>query len=162
MTRAHATAEVEISRTPEEVFAWLADYRTHSQWHPAVLSIASDADKLEMGARLHLVERLLGRRLESDMEVTAFDPPERIVLEGSAVAVEIRDELTLKDLGGRTLLRIDVQIETNGLFGEGLATFNQIVQRNLTTAVGMLKDQLEAHEDLHMAFGVLPAFELNG
>ena len=62
---------VVIQRPPGEVFAYLTDVSKLPEWQSSA-SEASVEGEMGLGARVHEVRSLLGRRAESTLEVTEF------------------------------------------------------------------------------------------
>ena len=89
---------LEISRPPEEVFAFLVDLDRLPDWQSSAIEAGSDGP-LELGSLVHEKRHFLGRELSDELEVVAFDPPRR---------------LTLRSQGGPLKLTVDHELESNG------------------------------------------------
>ena len=90
---------LEISRPPEEVFAFLVDLDRLPDWQSSAIEAGSDGP-LELGSLVHEKRHFLGRELSDELEVVAFDPPRR---------------LTLRSQGGPLKLTVDHELESNGV-----------------------------------------------
>ena len=75
------TAEIEIGRPIEEVFAFVADARNDPRWCPRVLSCKQvEGEGRGPGARFEALHRPTLRRTHTRViETVAFDPPRRVV-----------------------------------------------------------------------------------
>jgi len=107
------TVTVEIARPPEEVFDYLADPSNLPTWQESAVEA-----RLE-GGRVVERRRMLGREIESTMEISENEPPRLLTLrtvEGP-IPLEVRHELS-PSRGGT---RLDVAIEGEGGGMLGLA-----------------------------------------
>ena len=89
---------IEISRVPEDVFAWLTDVDQLTRWQKSLLEAHADGPFKE-GTRIVEKRSLFGREAATELEVTALEPARR---------------LALKTIRGPVELEIDHQLEPNG------------------------------------------------
>jgi uncharacterized protein YndB with AHSA1/START domain len=89
---------IEISRPPEDVFAYLTDVEHLSRWQKSVLEARADGP-FAQGTRIVERRSLFGREAETELEVTSLEPARR---------------LTLKTIRGPVELEVDHQLEANG------------------------------------------------
>src|SRR5690349_8573615 len=83
-----ATRTITIRRSPEDVFAFVADGTTATQWRPGVTDIKL-ASGSGLGARYEQgVKGPGGRRVAADYEITAWAPPRELAF--AAVAGPVR------------------------------------------------------------------------
>jgi uncharacterized protein YndB with AHSA1/START domain len=113
-----ATNEVLVGRSPAEVFAFLADAENDPAWRPGVLDIARvSGDGPGAGAQYRQgVKGPAGRRIDADVETTAYEPDRLIAFRATAgpVRPEGRYELAPAD-GGGTRVRFALAAELRGL-----------------------------------------------
>ena len=77
--RAKAQLSVDVKRTPDEVFAYLADVRRHAEWSPKAYRVEGIEGPIEMGSTFTSygwVPKDADHR--NDVEVTVFEPSRRI------------------------------------------------------------------------------------
>ena len=93
---------VQISRSPEEVFGHLTDVARVPEWQSSAVEMRA-AGLLAQGSRIFEKRRLMGRELDNELEVIAFDPPRRLTLRslGGPVKLTIDHELAAVDGGTR-------------------------------------------------------------
>jgi carbon monoxide dehydrogenase subunit G len=105
---------VEIARTPEDVFALLSDVERLSEWQTSAVEAHTDGPLAE-GSRITEKRRLLGREVDSELEVVAYEPPQRLILRslGGPVKFTVDHELAAQDEG--TLLTLVAEAEPGGL-----------------------------------------------
>lgn len=89
---------IEVSRPPEDVFGYLTDVDSLPRWQKSLIEARADGS-FKKGTRIVEKRSLFGKEAESELEVTTFEPPER---------------LTLKTLRGPVELEVDHQLEPNG------------------------------------------------
>ena len=64
---------IEISRPPEDVFAWLTDVEQLTRWQKSLLDAHAD-EPFQKGTRIAEKRSLFGREAETELEVTALEP----------------------------------------------------------------------------------------
>ena len=106
-----ATNRVTIGRSPEDVFAFVADGLNARQWRSGVLDIAV-ASGSGVGAIYHQgVAGPGGRRIAADYEVTAYEPARRIAFRTIAGPVRPTGEFRLEPDGEGTALTFQLSAE---------------------------------------------------
>lgn len=73
---------VVIERPRDEVFAFLADFENVPRWNPAIeVTWKTSPSSVGVGSTYRQV-RVAPKRSEESFEVTGFDPPRRLLIEG--------------------------------------------------------------------------------
>ena len=85
---------VEVARPPEDVFELLSDIERLSEWQASAVEAHTDGPLAE-GSRVREKRRLLGREVDTELEVVAYEPPRR---------------LTLRSLGGPVKFTVDHEL----------------------------------------------------
>ena len=99
-TRAHA---VVVPGTPNEVFAYLADFTRHAEWSPTPLRVEPQTEgPIRPGSRYRGVGETRGDEIVSEVEVTEVDPPRRLSFVATSPSTTFRHELTLTPEGDGT------------------------------------------------------------
>ena len=106
--------KLEVSRPLDEVFAFVGDFANTKHWDPGV----AQAEKVThgpigVGTRYSLKVVFNGRELPMTYEVTAWDPPNRVVLKGEGSTVRATDEIRFEAIaaGTRISYRADVRLK---------------------------------------------------
>jgi carbon monoxide dehydrogenase subunit G len=94
---------VLIERPPEEVFAYLTDVSKLPEWQSSA-SEARVEGEMGLGARVHEVRTLLGRRGESILEVTEFELDRKFSLAVVEGPLQFEVRHTLSEASGATRL----------------------------------------------------------
>ena len=100
----------------EQTFAYLSDFSTTEEWDPGTTRAERlDEGPIGKGARFKLRARFLGRESDLVYEITALEPPRRVVLRGENAAVVSLDEMTLEPAdGGGTRVTYDASLSFKG------------------------------------------------
>jgi carbon monoxide dehydrogenase subunit G len=93
---------VQISCSPEKVFERLTDVARVPEWQTSAVEMRASGS-LAQGSRIFEKRRFMGREVDNDLEVVAFDPPRRLTLRslGGPVKLTIDHELAAVDGGTR-------------------------------------------------------------
>jgi carbon monoxide dehydrogenase subunit G len=143
-----AEESIFVERPIEEVFAYLVDLERVPEWQTNVLFLQLESPgSLRLGARLIELRKFLGRKVESVVEVTVFDPPHRYTttVKSGPIPFEISNVLT--ESGGGTRIDAAVEGEPGRFFGLVEWRVVKAVDRELWNSLATLKDILEARAD---------------
>lgn len=110
-----ASHSVEIARSPAEVFAFLADGTTNSQWRDGVTDIRLKSGSSAGAIYEQGVKGPFGRRVAADYEVTAYEPNRRIAFRAIAGPVRPEGTYELEPAGGGTRLTFTLNCALSGL-----------------------------------------------
>lgn len=109
-----ATHVVTIMRSPSDVFVFLADGTTASQWRPGVIDIRRVAGD-GAGARFEQgVRGPMGRRIAADYQITAYDPNRRLEFQTMAGPVRPHGRYDLEAVEGGTRLTFSLEAQLGG------------------------------------------------
>jgi carbon monoxide dehydrogenase subunit G len=105
---------VEIARPPEDVFELLSDIERLSEWQASAVEAHTNGPLAE-GSRVAEKRRLLGREVDTELEVIAFEPPRRLTLRSLGGPVNFTVDHELVARGGGTQLRFLAEARPGGL-----------------------------------------------
>jgi uncharacterized protein YndB with AHSA1/START domain len=103
-----------IERPPEDVFELLSDIERLPEWQSTAVEAHTDGP-LREGSRVSEKRRLLGREVDSELEVVAYEPPRRLTLRSLSGPVTFTVDHELVEEGGETQLTFVAEAEP-GLF----------------------------------------------
>jgi hypothetical protein len=112
------TATVSSTRPPDEVFAYLADFRSVAEWDPSVRSalLVSADDPVAIGAIFRVTIKTTLSELVLDYTTIELDRPDRIVLRGEDTSMVSLDTIVIRDDGhGGADVTYDAKIELKGV-----------------------------------------------
>jgi uncharacterized membrane protein len=102
---------VEVERDAQEVFDYLIDLARLPEWQSSAVESHADGPLAE-GVRIAERRRILGREVENELEVTAFEPPCRLTLKALRGPVRFTVDHRLLENGGSTLVNVVAEAET--------------------------------------------------
>jgi uncharacterized protein YndB with AHSA1/START domain len=141
---------VEIACPPENVFAALTDLEHLPEWQTSAVSSKPDGP-LAVGTRIRERRRLMGRELDNELEVTAYDPPRRFALEGRSGPVPLSIDHELVEDGAKTVLHVHAQAEPGALYKLAEPMIKRTAEQELRADFQCLKGRLEAGGDVTAA-----------
>jgi uncharacterized protein YndB with AHSA1/START domain len=111
-------ASIEISRSPEDVFAYVTDPSHLPEWQESVVSVRRDADgPLTVGSRV-VVTRRIGRREQAmTAELAELNPPKSWAARGvdGPVRGNVKGTIEALDDGARSRVTIELDFEGHGI-----------------------------------------------
>jgi uncharacterized protein YndB with AHSA1/START domain len=140
----------EIACPPENVFAALTDLEHLPDWQSSAVSSKPDGP-LAVGTRIRERRSMMGRELDNELEVTAYDPPRRFALEGRSGPVPLSIDHELVENDGKTVLRVHAQAEPGALYKLAEPMIKRTAEQELRTDFERLKGRLEAGGDVTAA-----------
>jgi carbon monoxide dehydrogenase subunit G len=105
---------LEVARPLDEVFVFVGDFANTKDWDPGVSNARKLTDgPIGVGTRYALDVVFGGRRLPMTYEVTAWDPPNRVVLKGEGSTVTAVDDIRFEAVpsGTRILYSADLRLK---------------------------------------------------
>jgi uncharacterized membrane protein len=148
----------EISRAPEDVFAYLDQLERHREWQPEIVSTAIETEgPVRVGTRVKETRKMGGREQDSSYEITEHDSPRRSSFRGLAGPVRPEGTVTVEPVGDGSSSRVTIDFNLVGYgFGKLIAP---LVRRHAAKVIEAnqrdLKERLEAGAD--NASGQAPA-----
>jgi|SRR5450631_3782801 uncharacterized protein YndB with AHSA1/START domain len=141
------TSSVEIKRSPQDVFLYVADPTQRPKWQDAIEHIEVVLTTPEgVGTQARETRRIQGSSRTFTWQVTEYDPGRRYALRGidGPVRARVLMNMTPVDEGAKTRVTIEIAFEGVGM-GKILAP---LARRGASKEVGLdgehLKKQLEA------------------
>ncbi len=153
-----AKSSVHIERPLDEVFRYMEDQENRFHWQPGLMN--HQHEPLRVGAKITEVRNLMGRRLEIQGQVTAYERNKSWSFQGKGPVVKsVTYHNRFEPEGEGTRVNVEVEYEGGRVFGLAQPALQRIVQREIQTSLDHLKDVMEAHQDLHLAIALLPPHE---
>lgn len=143
-----AEESIFVERPIEEVFAYLTDLDRVPESQTNVLFLQSQSPGgLRTGARLVELRKFLGRKVESVVEVTEYEPPHRYTIKVQSGPIPFEISNVFSESGGGTRIDAVVEGEPGRFFGLVEWRVVKAVERELWSSLATLKDILEARAD---------------
>ena len=109
---------IDISRPPEDVFAYATDFARFPEWQGGVLSARAEGDDpLAVGSRAVVTRRLGPRELPGTEEITELNPPRSWAVRGvgGPLTAVVKGTIEPLDGGERSRVTIALELEGNGI-----------------------------------------------
>lgn len=109
------THSVEISRSPEDVFAYIGDLARHSEWQEQVAAVTVTPDgPTAVGTRSSETRRIGSREQVMTYEVTRLEPPRTFSFRGIDGPIRAIGTATLEPLDNGTRSRVTLELDFEG------------------------------------------------
>lgn len=134
----HAEVIVDIDRAPEDVYAYLTDVTNLPNWQSGVHSARRE------GSQIHESRHMLGRELNTTLEIEEEDPPRVFALRAvnSPVPFSVRHEL--EPSGGGTRLTVTGEGDAGMLPGFAAGIMARRAEKQFRKDFERLKKLLES------------------
>jgi uncharacterized protein YndB with AHSA1/START domain len=135
----------DVNRPVEEVFAYVTNPANLPEWQSgATEGRLEGAGPVGVGSRMVEVRKFLGKRIESTLEVTQYEPNRRFAFKAVSGPIPFGVDHTFEPLDGGTRIHVAGEGEPGGFFklAEGLVM--KAVERESKKDFETLKDLLEA------------------
>jgi carbon monoxide dehydrogenase subunit G len=140
-----AELTVEIERSPEDVFAYIADVSNLPRWQSGVhgAEIVGGGEP-RAGAQIAESRHMLGRELHTTLEITGFEPPRLFALRALHGPVEFSVRHELQPNGAGTHLTVIGEVEAHMLPGFAAGIMRRRAEKQFRTDFQRLKHILES------------------
>ena len=133
---------IDVARPAEEVFEHLVDLDRLPEWQSSAVESRAD-EPLTEGVRVFECRRALGREVNSELEVTAFDRPRRLTLKTLKGPVRFTVDHRLAEADGGTRLTVVAEGKAGGFMRLGEPVLARSVEAELRKDLERLKQLLE-------------------
>ena len=141
------TASAEIARPAEDVFAYVTDPSTMSEWQQGVVSGHMDGATTRVGSRCTTVRKIGGREREVTTEITECDPPHRWADRGIDGPIRAIVRVTVDPLADGSRSRVKIEVDFTG-HGIGKLLVPLIVRRQAAREMPENMRRLEQRLDV--------------
>ena len=138
---------VEISRSPEDVFARLSDVPRFSEWQEGLVRAQVEGGgPMAPGAKMKMTRRVGGREQEMTSEMTEFSPPRSFAFRGIDGPIRPRGKGTVEPIGDGDRSRFTFELDFEGRgFGKLLLPIvRRQAKKEMPITHQNLKRQLES------------------
>ena len=109
-----AERTISIRRPVDQVFRFLSDGRTATQWRSGVLDVSKTSGTGVGEVWRQVVRGPGGRPVDADYEITALEPERRIAFRTIAGPVRPEGEFSFEAMGDATILTFRLHVELSG------------------------------------------------
>jgi uncharacterized protein YndB with AHSA1/START domain len=137
--------EIEIARPPDEVFDYLADPGNLPAWQDEVVEVrGATGEPLPAGATFTEVRTFLGKRVQSEIEVTASRRGEEYSLRSRSGPVRFSVRHLLEPAGPGTRVRLVGEAHPGKAFGLAGPLLRKAAEKRTRGDFARLRDVLES------------------
>lgn len=136
---------VVINRPADEVFEYVADGESFSQWATEIVESKKTSDgPLAVGTTYTHVAQMLGRRIENHYEVTEYEANRKISMKSTSGPVPAEFTMIVASVDGSSKFTIRAEAEVAGFFKLAEPLVARTMKRQQDANLANLKDLLEA------------------
>ncbi len=136
---------VDVNRPVSEVFEYLTDPANLPEWQSSAIEAKKDTPgPMGQGTRMTEVRKFLGRRMESTVEVTEYEPDRKFSLKALSGPVPFEVHHTFESEGGGTRIRFVGEGDPGGFFKLAEPIVARNAERQFKGDFETLKDLLES------------------
>jgi uncharacterized membrane protein len=108
---------LEIDRPVDEVFAYVTNLENLPAWQGSAVEARQVSEgPMRVGAKLREVRKFLGRRIESELEVTEFEPGRKFSLKVMSGPLPYSVEHAFESFDARTRITVVGEGDAGGFF----------------------------------------------
>ncbi|MFN8433225.1 MAG: SRPBCC family protein [Anaerolineales bacterium] len=108
---------VLIDRPVKDVFAFISNPNNMTKWNSAVISLEPlTPGTVGVGAKFKTTSEAMGRRIEGEMQITAYEPDTKCGFQVTAGPMQVNLTMTFKTVGTGTKVSLNAQGNPGGLF----------------------------------------------
>ena len=109
------THSVEISRSPEDVFAYMSDLPRLTEWQETLVSARPEEDgPMKVGSRAKMTRLVGGRERTMTTELTEYSPPRSYAFRGVDGPIRPIGRGTVEPLGDGARSRVTFELDFEG------------------------------------------------
>jgi hypothetical protein len=138
---------IEISRRPEDVFAYIDDLSRHGEWQEQIVSVRVETEgPTRVGSRAVETRRVGGREQTITYEITEHNPPRTFAFQGVDGPIRPTGKGSVEPVGDGSSSRLTIELDFKG-HGAGkllLPLVRSQARKEVPRSQQRLKERLEA------------------
>ena len=136
---------VRVERSPQQVFAILADFEAYlPRWAKGPVAAVRTVGDGGVGSRYTITARIGPAKVSSPYEVTGYVPPTRLAGDGIAGPVRFHEEYTVHEDGAATVVTQSIRATPRGPFRLLGRVLDRQLRRLIAADLDRLKHLVEA------------------
>lgn len=135
---------VEISRSPEELFAYLTDFSRSAEWQENLVSASVEGGgPVSVGSRVNMTRRIGRGERKMISEVTEHNPPRSFAFHGIEGPIRAIGKGTVESVGDGARSRFTMELDFEG-HGIGKLLVPLVVRRQARSDMAKSQARLKA------------------
>jgi uncharacterized protein YndB with AHSA1/START domain len=137
---------VEISRSPEDVFAYLDDFERHGEWQEQIVNAHVDTEgPTKVGTQVTEQRRMGKREQTIKYEITEHSPPRTFAFRGTEGPIRVVGKGTVEPVGDNaSRVTIELDFEGHGIGMLLLPLVKSQARKQVPKDQARLKEKLES------------------
>lgn len=141
---ARIAASVEIARSPEDVFAYIADFPRQPEWQEGLVSVTVETEgPIRVGTRVVHRRKLGPQTVASTSEITSYDPPQVVSFRGIDGPIRAKGSQRIEPAGNGSRVLFEMELEGHSLGKLMLPMARRQAARQVAASHEKLKRLLE-------------------
>jgi uncharacterized membrane protein len=141
------TTSVDIARSREDVFAYIADVSRHPEWQEDLLSVTVETDgPLGPGSRMVHRRKMGSRTISIESEITTFEPPREMGFRGLGGPIRAVGSQRVEAAGDGCRVSMEMEMSGHGAGKLMLPMARRQAARQVANSHEKLKQILESPE----------------
>ncbi|MBM3127712.1 MAG: hypothetical protein FJ009_03655 [Chloroflexi bacterium] len=119
----HVEASIKINRPIDQVFAFVSNFSNATQWQVGIIEArVTSSGAIGVGATYVWVQQMIGQKMDTRGEVTAWDPPNRYEWKSTSGPFPLSGGVTFRAESNGTVVTQYADADPGGFFklAEGL------------------------------------------
>ena len=138
------SSSTTINKSPDAVFNFLADIANQKRLAPTILEAhVTPPGPVALNSQFHYTTDVMGRKYESAVQVSAFDPGKKFALKTINVPRSTETVYTLEPAGAGTKMTVSMEL-SGGYPAAAEATVKATTQKSLDDTCAKYKQMIEA------------------
>jgi carbon monoxide dehydrogenase subunit G len=140
---ATVSSSVSINQPVGKVFAYVTSVENHKAWQPGILEAkVTPAGPIAVGSTYHYTTEVMGRKMETQMQVSAFEQDKKWAVKTTGVPRPVETVYLFEAVGNTTKVTISMDL-TGGYPAAAEAMVKQQMQKNLDDQGNRIKQMVE-------------------
>ncbi len=140
---ASVSSSVTINQPVERVFTYVTSVENHKVWQAGILDAKLTPNgPVAVGSTYHYTTEVMGRRMETQLQVSAFEPNKKWAVKTAGVPRPVETVYAFQGNGGTTTLTISMDL-SGGYPAAAEAMIKQQMQKSLDEQGHRIKQIVE-------------------
>jgi uncharacterized protein YndB with AHSA1/START domain len=137
------SASITINQPVDKVFDYVTDVENHKAWQAGILdATVTPSDPIGVGSTYHYTTDVMGRRMETHLEVTAYEKDKLWSVKTTGVPQSVEMVYLFEAVDNNTRLTISMEL-TGGYPAAAEAMVKQQTQKNFEDQCNRIKQMVE-------------------
>jgi uncharacterized membrane protein len=136
---------IVINRPVEQVFAFMSNFENNLKWQSTLVEVNKTSEgSMGVGTTYQAVTTILGRRINTEQEITEYEPNKRIARKTKSGPFPFEVIVEFERTEGGTRVNAAMDGEPRGFFKLADSLLERAIKRQFDSDLANLKDMMEA------------------